>query len=164
MIRTEIPFGYLFIFLFVAVSLVLGFVVVCLSFLTPFRKFRWFSAGSYLAYIGLIIVVAVINVTGEPEWNPEIKNDREVVGIWTDPHHKLELTADHHFTYLDHEVTTTGVWARDDWNLYLKNDASVSNDSARLFRFIEYQGHYRVLTNPPGDPDGWDGDYGLSRK
>jgi len=163
MIRTAIPFGYLFILLFVISSLLIGFAIVVFSFFKKSKPFRWFCVLSYLAYVVLIIIGVVINVTGEPEWNPVIKNDAEVAGVWTDSQHKLKLTADHHFTYRDHDVVTSGTWSRDDWNLYLKSGAPDSHGAPTNLRFIEYKGHYRVLTKLLLDTDEWDGDYGLNK-
>ena len=137
--------------------------VVVFSFFTKSLIFRWVSVLSLFGYV-VLVACGADRIFSEPEWNPEIKGDTEVVGVWADPHHQLQLTSDHHFTYQDHDTVTSGVWKRDDWNLYLKTDTSVPDDSSTLFRFIQYKGHLRVLTHDMGDPDGWDGDIGLPKK
>jgi hypothetical protein len=133
------------------------------SFFTKSIPFRWISCLGLIAYT-LVALSIADRFISEPEWNPDIKADHEVVGVWGDWHHTLQLKSDHHYTYEHDGTVTKGVWNRDDWNLYLKTDASVPNGSAITFRFIEYKGRLRVLTHELGDPDGWDGDTGLSKK
>ena len=118
-----------------------------------------------LVLIGMAtgVVSLVVYCLQEPEWNPVFGSDNEVVGVWSDKNRELDLQADHQFSYHDHGVAFSGVWSRDDWNLYLRPGAARSNYSARDFRFVIYRGHYRVLTSNTG-PDTWNHDSGLAKE
>jgi hypothetical protein len=153
-------------FLLAAALFVIGLAVTIFSFFTKSVLFRSLSVVSLVVYSVITVLLALVYtvVTGEPEWNPDIKTDQEVFGIWADQNHKLQLNSSHYYTYQNNGTTTSGVWDRDDWNLYLKPNANVPDDSSTTFRFIEYKGHLRVLTHEMGDPDSWDGDVGLPKE
>lgn len=99
----------------------------------------------------------------EPEWNPEIGSDQEITGVWTEGHDRLELSADGHYIYGTPPAIKTGTWTREGWNLYLKPGVFDQFENFTLMRFIEYHGHYRILTHPPDEPDELFFDHGLSK-
>jgi hypothetical protein len=90
------------------------------------------------------------------EWNPTIASDADVLGTWVDRTQTITLAANYTFTDRAPSQFTTGTWTRHDWNLYLRG----GNYSATM-RFVKFRAVYRLITNPPGDPDTWDGDLGL---
>jgi hypothetical protein len=157
MIRTAIPFGYLFIALF----LLAGFGFGIVSFIWGCRKHsrgaKWLGGG--LVVLVSTIVAADVVFDGNLEWNPQIHNDAETAGTWADYREMLILATNSTFDYHSSTRTVNGTWTRDDWNLYLHGA-----DFAATMRFVQFRGRYRLMTHPPGDPDMWDGDLGLSRK
>jgi len=123
------------------------------------------SVLAFIACVGIVFLVVHRLSVGEPEWNPEIKDDVVVEGIWDDQHHTLQLESNHGFTYQDNGVVTTGTWKREDWNLYLTPQGNIPKNWPPNSRFIRYQNRLRVLIHDPGDPDGWDGwDIGLQKE
>ena len=154
MIRTAVPFGYLFI----AIFLLGVFVVGLAAFIWGWRRrsvpTRWLGV-SMCAFV-IIVIVANASFDSALEWNPTIGGDSEVIGTYTDQSQTITLTSDQVFTYQTAEQTRHGTWTRDDWNLYLRSDSYSST-----MRFVQFRGKYRLMTNPPEDPDAWDGDIGL---
>ncbi len=167
MIRTEIPFGYAIIALFFLMAFTGGFflslILFIVSFINKSKAMRWFSVVPVGAIGGFIAVIITINALGEPEWNPEIKGDSEIEGVWSKGGVTLELSPEHHFTYRSSNAVVVGEWSRDDWNLNLKPATDLPSGASPKTRFIQFWGKYRVLTKELGDPDGWDGDYGLTK-
>lgn len=157
MIRTAIPFGYLFI----AIFLLAGFGFGVLSFVWGCRKdsrrAKWLGGG--IVALVCTLVAAEFVFEGNLEWNPQINNDTEIIGTWADHGEMLILATNSTFNYDNSAHIVSGTWTRDDWNLYLHG----TNFSATM-RFVQFRGQYRLMTHPPGDPDLWDGDPGLSRK
>jgi len=142
---------------------VVGIALAVFSFFTKSIPFRWISCLGLVAYTFVAVHIAEL-LFNQPDWNPDIKDDQEVVGEWGDSHDTLQLSPDHHYSFTHDGILTKGTWNRDDWNLYLKADANMPNNSATTFRFIDYNGRLRVLTHELGDPDGWDGDTGLPKR
>lgn len=153
MIRTAIPFGYLFIALFLLAAFIAGLAFLVWGWRRSLRA-RWLGAA--LSAFVVIVVVAEIAYDSALEWNPTIGGDSEVVGTWTDHGQTITLASDHAFTYQTAAQTTHGTWTRDDWNLYLHGDSFSST-----MRFVQFHGQYRLMTHPPDDPDAWNGDLGL---
>jgi hypothetical protein len=156
MIRTAIPFGYLFIALFLFAAFVLGLVVFIWGLCRHSRLARWLGGSVVVAVPAL--VAAEMWFDSAQEWNPTIGSDSEIVGTYADRRETITLAPDKSFTYCAGSQISTGTWGRDDWNLYLTN----SNHSSTL-RFIQFRGRYRLLTHPPEDPDQWNGDLGLQK-
>jgi hypothetical protein len=156
MIRTAIPFGYLFIALLLLITF--GFGVV--SFIWGCRKHssqaKWLGVGIILLVSALVAVEIAFD--SSLEWNPTIHSDTEIVGTWTDHRETLTLVPNNTFDYRTATRTVSGSWTRNDWNLYLHN-----TDFSATMRFIQFRGRYRLMAHPPSDPDMWDGDLGLSR-
>ena len=155
MIRTGIPFGYLFIGLFLLAAFVAGVIIFIHGGRGRFPRARW--AGAALCALVVIVVMANSAFESALEWNPTM-SDTDVVGRWVDRAQTLTLGADKTFTYRTPEQTSSGTWRRDDWNLYLDGESN-----SGTMRFVEFRGHLRLLTRPPNDPDTWDGDLGLKR-
>lgn len=109
--------------------------------------------GLGIVVISLIIAAEVATVVFKPniEWNPSIRSDAEVLGIWTDRSETLCLESDQTFTYRSPTQTASGTWTRGDWNLYLKCSPQLPT-----MRFVQLGGSYRLMTRPPEDPDEWD--------
>ena len=112
-----------------------------------------------MAALAVVIVLGDIAFDAALEWNPEIRSDSEVLGTWADNGETITLGLDNTFTYRSPSQTTTGRWARQDWNLYLHGD-----DYSTTMRFVQFSGHYRLMTHPPEDPDLWDGNLGLRQR
>jgi len=163
MFRTAIPFGYLFIMIFLYGLLVLGVTCFILGWRTRRRSLKTTGAVLSLTAIGLITADVIMN--SRMEWNPPIRDETTVVGswlrersIWMDFSETITLRADHSFEYHSDEEGFSGKWERSDWNLRLKSEGVDST-----MRFIEYAGELRLLSQPPDDPDLWSGDLGLKR-
>ena len=154
MIRTAIPFGYLFIALFLLAAFVAGVVALVVGLRRRSARARWLGAA--LCAFVVIVIVTEVAYDSALEWNPTIGGDSQIVGTWTDQGQTITLASDHTFTYQTASQTARGTWTRDDWNLYLRG-ASYSG----TMRFIQFHGIYRLMTHPPDDPDAWDGDLGL---
>jgi hypothetical protein len=105
-----------------------------------------------------IPAVVIMNIRSEAglEWNPIIRSDTEVFGTWADRNQTVILSQDHTFRYQSPSKTIHGTWSRYDWNLELLGDGFSDK-----MRFVQFRGDYRLMTNPPGDPDMWNGDLGL---
>lgn len=163
MIRTAIPFGYLFIALFLIVILVSGiclviwgwFCLVIWGWFSRSRTAQWLGVG----IAGSVVSLIVYNVAIEAslEWNPIISSDAEIIGTWTGRSQTIILSLNNTFSYSTPTENTGGTWTRDDWSLHLKGGYS---GTMRFVRFLE---HYRLMTNPPIDPDMWDGNIGLKK-
>jgi hypothetical protein len=153
--------------IFSAIPLVMAFLaglaLLAYSFITRSRRLRRFSVIFMLMSAGIAAVFIIAGTIMEPEWNPKIGNDQEVVGVWTKGQERLELIADGHFVYGIPPTAKIGSWARDDWNLYLKPGVFKPGEPSNVMRFIQFHGHYRILTHPPDEPDSWNHDYGLSK-
>ena len=156
MIRTAIPFGYLFIALFLLAAFVFGVSVFIRGWRRGSRGGKWLGA----AMVAIVLAVIAGEIVFEVaiEWNPTIGSDTEVLGTWADRAQIVTLQSDKTFTFRTSAQTTTGTWTRDDWNLYLHGDSY-----SGTMRFVQFRGHYRLMTKPPEDPDMWDGDLGLQR-
>ena len=138
--------------------LLVGIGLLALGFWTRLRIFKWAGAGincliSTLMILGIYRDMLVRAV----EWNSGISSDAEVTGVWTDHTQTVTLAPDHDFSLRAPSLTAKGAWKLHDWNLYLHGDQS------RTMRFILYRGRYRLMTHPPEDIDGRDGDLGLER-
>lgn len=147
-------FGYLLV-----AALFLGAVVLA-GILCAIKSTRRRSSPVPWIFGGLLVLlgVCVVNeIRWEAlEWNPSIPDDAAVMGVWQDSNHRVVLGPDHRFTYRVSSQEMEGTWNRDDWNLYLHN----SRLSGQM-RFVQMWGRYRLMTNPPEDPDEWNGDAGL---
>jgi hypothetical protein len=154
MIRTAMPFGYLFIALFLLAWFVLGICIFVWGWRRRSRPARWI--GGAAVDIVTAIVLSEVAFDAALEWAPSITSDDLVIGTWTGGSETLTLASDNTFSYHTRSQTSTGTWTRDDWNLSL-HGASYSG----TMRFVEFRGMYRLMTHPPIDPDAWDGDLGL---
>jgi hypothetical protein len=157
MIRTAIPFGYAFIALFLTAVFLGGIVAFILGWRFRSRVAKW----SGLGIAGIVVVVVVSNVMFERslEWNPTIKSDAEIIGTWTGHGQTVTLASNMSFRCQTPSTNYSGIWSRDDWNLYLRGDSFTYT-----MRFVKFRDHYRLMTHPPGDPDEWDGDLGLKHQ
>lgn len=163
MFRTAIPFGYLFIALFLGGLLLVGVTCFVLGWRTRRRSLQMMGAVLSLTVIGLITADVVMNSL--VEWNPLVREDKAVLGtwlrerdFWMDFSETIILRADHSFEYHSDTEGFAGKWERYDWNLHLAAKGINST-----MRFIEYSGELRLLSHPPEDPDLWSGDLGLKR-
>jgi len=154
MIRTAIPFGYLFIALFFLAAFVAGVVALIVGVRRRSPRARWLAAA--LCAFVLIVIVTEVAYDSSLEWNPTIGGDSQIVGAWIDHGQTMTLASDHTFTYQTASQTAHGTWTRDDWNLYLRGDSY-----SGTMRFVQFHGIDRLMTHPPDDPDTWDGDLGL---
>ncbi len=163
MLRTAIPFGYLFIAILLMGFLIVG--IACFVFGRRTRRHAWRVIGSVLS-LGVISVITMeVIMDYRMEWNPAIRKDSEVVGTWVrergfwmDFFESVTLRADHSCEYHSDTERFTGKWERHDWNLQITAEGVDST-----MRFIAYSGELRLLSQPPDDPDTWNGDLGLER-
>ncbi len=105
-----------------------------------------------------VVALVVIEILFESymEWNPSISDDSRILGTWADNRKTITLRADHSVDYKSDPGNVSGKWTRVDDNLYLFAEGVNSR-----MRFITFKGELRLMTNPPEDPDMWDGDLGL---
>ena len=118
MIRTAIPFGYLFIALFLGAVLLTGSALGIWGWLRRRRVALILGSAMVLGVIGLIIAFEA-----SMEWNPSITDDSRVVGTWADDRETITLRADHTVDYRSDTEGFSGRWSRDDWNLHLTRRA-----------------------------------------
>ena len=151
--------------------IVVGYLLAALFFLTAFLFVVWFgskgahwrSLGTPLLIVGTFGIMAVLvsrcAVDIELEWNPAIRSDAEVFGTWGDRAKTVVLRPDHTLDYWDNARLTSGTWTRNDWNLFIYDEGH----KVRTMEFVKYRGHLRLMPDPPGDPDAWNGDVGLEK-
>ena len=163
MLRTAIPFGYLFIAIILAGLLIVGVTCFVLGWRTRKRPLQVMGAALTFALVGVIAGEVIMDSL--LDWNPLVRDDAQVVGTWSgvrgmwkDFHETMTLRADHTCEYHSDAEGFTGKWDRNDWNLHVTAQGVDS-----MMRFIEYSGELRLLHHPPDDPDTWDGDLGLKR-
>jgi hypothetical protein len=154
MIRTAIPFGYLFIALFLLACFVLGICTFVWGWRRRSRPARWIG-GAAIVFV-IAIVFSEFAFDADIEWNPYIASDDLIIGDWTGRQGTLRLASDNTFSYHTPSQTAIGTWTRDDWNLYLRGSSY-----SGTMRFVQFRGSYRLMTHPPDDPDAWNGDLGL---
>ena len=154
MLWTAIPFGYLFIALFLLATFVVGGV----TFVVAWRRRSAVGrrVGAILCAFVVVGIVGEVAYDDELEWNPMISSDSQIVGTWTAPARTLILSPAHTFMDQADARTTRGTWVRDDWHLSLHGDSY-----SGTMRFTQLHGSYRLLTHPPNNPDMWDGGLGL---
>ncbi|MCB1211641.1 MAG: hypothetical protein KDK97_20120 [Verrucomicrobiales bacterium] len=157
MIRTAIPFGYLFIALILGAVLLTGAALAIWGWMRRRRAALIFGWTMVFSVIGLVIVQVAFE--SSMEWNPSITDDSRVVGTWADDRETIMLRADHTVDYRSDSERFTGRWSRDDWNLHLTAEGVDS-----MMRFISFSDELRLMTSPPDDPDMWNGDLGLIRR
>jgi hypothetical protein len=157
MIRTAIPFGYLFIALFLVAGFVFGIICIIWGYRKHSRRAKWLGGG--IVAIVIALGVAQDFYDRNLEWNPPIETDAEITGTWADSSETLTLSTNAIFTYHNAARTENGTWTRDDWNLHLH-----STNFETSMRFVQYRSIYHLMRQPPDDPDMWDGNLGLSRK
>jgi hypothetical protein len=157
MIRTAIPLGYLFIVLFLGTALLTGSALAVWGLLR--RRRATLIVGSTMVFGVLGLFIAQLVFDSSTEWNPSITEDSRVVGTWADDRETITLRADHTVDYRSDTEGFSGSWSRDDWNLHLRAEGV-----NKTMRFISFRDALRLLTNPPDDPDMWDGDLGLIRE
>jgi hypothetical protein len=104
MIRTAIQFGYAFIALFLTAAFLGGIVAFILGWRFRSRVAKWSGLG--IAVIVVAVVVSNVMFERSIEWNPTIKSDAEIIGIWS----------------------------RDDWNLYLRGESYTNTMRFITFR------------------------------
>jgi hypothetical protein len=138
-----------------------GFGILAVFVVGVFFFVRWRRHSHRVRWVGValsaLVVIFVIwqsVIDANLEWNPSISDDSQVVGTWTGRGQGITLSPDHTFIRQIDSQTGRGTWRRDDWNLYLEG-------ASLPMRFVQFRGQYRLLINPPGDPDNWDGDLGL---
>jgi len=91
MMRTAIIFGYAFIVLFLIVVFLGGIVAVTLGWRFHSRVLRWGGFG--IASSVVAVVVANLMFERSIEFNPTIKSDAEVVGVWTGDRQTVTLAS-----------------------------------------------------------------------
>ena len=103
--------------------------------------------GALLALLGIFVVH---EIRWEAlEWNPSIPDDAAaVVGVWQDRGCRMVLGADHTFSDRAASQNDDGTWTRDAFNLRLRG-----KHQSGYMRFVQMFGRYRLMTNPPQDPD-----------
>lgn len=156
MFHTSIPFGYTIIYLVLFGSIVLGGLLLLVGFWKRIRVLK--RLGMVLATLGVGLVAADIYFNSLMEWNPHIESDAAVLGTWTDERETITLHMNHRVHYHSWNEDFTGTWSLDSWNLRLQAEGVDS-----LMRFVSYDGELRLMTNPPDNPDEWNGVVGLKR-
>ncbi len=157
MIRTAIPFGYLFIALFLGAVLLTGSGLAVWGWLRRRRSALLFGSTIVVGVIGLVITEVVFRAS--MKWNPSITDDSRIIGTWADDRETITLRADHTVDYRSDTEGFSGKWSRDDWNLHLTAEGVDS-----MIRFISFRGELRLMSNPPDDPDMWNENLGLVRR
>ena len=93
------------------------------------------------------------------DWNPVIQSESQVLGTWADERETIILHAHHRLDYHFWNEGFSGAWSLNDWNLRLKADGVDCE-----MRFVRYGGELRLMTDPPEDPDMWNGRIGLRQE
>jgi hypothetical protein len=156
MFHTSIPFGYTVIYLVLLGSIVTGGLSLLVGYWKRIRTLK--RLGMLLVTIGVGLLAADTYYDSLMEWNPHIASDAAVFGTWADDRETITLHADQRVDYHSWNEGFSGTWSRFDWNLRLQ---AVDVDSE--MRFVRYDGELRLMTNPPNDPDQWNGVIGLRK-
>lgn len=157
MIRTAIPFGYLFIVLMLGAVFLAGAALAVWGWTGRRRAALVTGSLMVLSVAGLVIAQLVFE--SSMEWNPSIADDSHVVGTWADDRETITLRADHTVEYRSDNEAFPARWSRNDWNLHLTAEGVDS-----MMRFIRFRDELRLMSNLPEDPDLWDGSLGLVRR
>jgi hypothetical protein len=157
MIRTAIPFGYAFIALFLITIFIGGCLIFILGWCFRSRIAKWSGLG--IAAIVVALIVSNEMFESSIEWNPTLKSDADIIGTWSGGGQTVTLAPNMTFRCQSPSTNYSGIWSRDDWNLYLRSDSYTNT-----MRFITFREQYRLMTRPLGDPDEWDGDLGLKHQ
>lgn len=154
MFRTALPFGYLVIALALIAILVAGTALLIAGLRRRQSRTKWFGG----ALIAAVILAGLAEFAFDTslEWNPVIASDTEITGVWQDDDERLTLRPDHTYLYEDETHSSSGIWKRQDWNLFLEGKITTVT-----MRFIQLGADYRLLPRPPVESDLWDGDTGL---
>lgn len=156
MFHTSIPFGYTVIYLVLLGSIVTGGLLLLVGFWKRIRTLK--RLGAFLAISGVGLLSADAYFNSLMDWNPLIRSDELITGTWADERETITLHPDHRVDYHSWNEGFSGIWSRSDWNLKLQAEGVDSQ-----MRFVSYDGELRLMTNPPHDPDGWNGVVGLER-
>lgn len=156
MFHTSIPFGSTIIYLVLFGSIVVGGLLLIVGFWRRTQALK--RSGVFLATLGVGLLVADIYFNSLMEWNPHIESDAVVWGTWADERETITLHPNHRVDYHSWNEGFSGTWSLDSWNLRLQAEGVDS-----LMRFVNYHGELRLMTNPPDDPDEWNGVVGLKR-
>jgi hypothetical protein len=154
MFRSTLPFGTSLIYLLLFGSIMVGGVLSLVGWRWHWRPLKRFGTFLAISGVGLLSLDAYFNSL--MEWNPHIDSDARVVGTWKDERETITLHADHRVDYHSRNEHFSGTWSRFDWNLRLQTEGVDSE-----MRFVRYGDELRLMTNPPDDPDGWNGVTGL---
>ena len=124
------------------------------------HKISLFVAISLASLPALLLVFNEV-VTPSIEWNPYIKSSNAISGEWRDEEEVLTLKANGTYEYSVREVTASGSWSREDWNVRF----SVSpNMPYTYLRAIEHSDQYHLIKDTEHrDPDIWAYNNGFSK-
>ena len=97
----------------------------------------------------------IAEIWSATDLNPLIRSDAEIIGNWSGKNESLMLSANKSFKYKTPAQVVSGTWAREDFNLYLKDNSGSCCNNMRL---ITFHNQYFILTDPPnfGEVEGHD--------
>ena len=149
-LSSGMPFGVLFILLFLVSLCTIGLVAAI-----RIRRTGWRVAAAAVALLagGRLALGIMSEVLVQVDLNPVVQPD-ELVGSWREGAQTLALRADHTFQ-LRGPTTLRGSWRLDDWNISL--------DGVKA-RVIKANGAYRIVVSFPDDADLWDGRLGFEHE
>lgn len=94
-----------------------------------------------------LMILASVLIPGIDEWNPTIQSDSEAVGGWEGDGYKIELKSDATFVMQRGTKSSSGIWRRMDWNVYLTSE----HEPERYMRFVVDSDELLLLPEPPND-------------
>jgi len=138
------PFGGIMILAGIIVLTVVGVAIAITGVKRKSRNHKMVGLGLISAPWIILLLIALLS-PGIDEWNPAIKSDTDVHGVWQGDGYSIQLNSDYTFVATFPNVGGNGTWRRDDWNLSLSETDSLFAN----LRFVEDSGELLLLPKPP---------------
>jgi hypothetical protein len=169
-IRTGVPLGYLFAFLFLF-GITLGGLVLSVACLVIKRRRRLFLATGLAACAFGSFVIGV-NIWFDRVFTmmPSGLSGTVLVGEWSDSDATLRLKPDGSFDLVAGEQLSRKLRvteARGTWRFHPFANIVLNDDRNRKLpdlAVVSFRGELRIIVNDFVDPDFWDGRLGFRRK
>ncbi|TLU67239.1 hypothetical protein FE810_02855 [Thalassotalea litorea] len=131
--------------------------------ISKYGKLKAKNIAKVIAFL-IPISIVIIRELSEPdiEWNPILRSDEAIIGLWVDTGETLDLKPDGTFDFYIDSKKYSGTWKRNDWNLSLTSSGSFPYFYLRV---IEHSGSYHLVKDTYNkDPDAWFYQNSLSKK
>ena len=153
-ISTALPFGYVIIFFCYLVLCLITLIWIIKSIKRkPIKRLQLLFNIPILFFL---ILVGISNaIPDNTEWNPLVRNDSEILGVWIKENSQLILKSDYSYTCTGDNcaiVREIGRWERvSDFNITLHPSSQYGIN----WRLAKKEGKLQLVSGASGDPDMW---------